>query len=128
MDAGAQVAQPQQAKLEHWMTQSYPLYAALIEDIRSVAGADIFARLVNSATAMAEFCRGAPGEVCWALNKLVDDPYERREIARRVAARAQAPSELAADLERAAAFRQTGIADFHILTTAEVAETAAFLD
>jgi len=128
MDAGAHVAPTQHAKLQRWMTQAYPAYAALIEDVREIAGADVFTGIAPSDTHLAEMCLAAPGDVCWSLNKLVADPYERIEIARRVAARAQAPSELTPDPTRAAEFQRTGFADFQILTADEVRETADFLD
>ena len=111
------------------MAEAYPFYIALIEDIRSVAGDAPFMALSKDSAAVAEACRTKPGPVCWSLNKAVGDPYQRIEIARRIAARAPSLPANMSDPALADTFRRNGFVEMNgLLSAAEVKEMGDYLD
>lgn len=129
MQPSGQIAKFDEAKFMRAMAEAHSFYAALIEDIRNVAGDVPFKNLSKDSAAVAEACRTKPGAMCWSLNKVVGDPYQRIEIARRIAARIPSPPADVSDTARSGAFRTNGFVEMNgLLSAAEVKELGAYLD
>lgn len=129
MQPSGQMVKVDEAKLARVLADAHPAFTALIDDVRTVVGEAALAGLAKNSASLAEACRVMPGQICWQLNKRIQDPYQRMEIARRVAQRTSAPSIPAPDAAQAAEFRQTGVVAMNgLLTSAEVKEMGDFLD
>lgn len=129
MQPSGQIAKLDEAKLTRATAEAIPAYTALIDDVRSVAGEAAFAGFAKNSASLEQAVRTMPGQICWGLNKRVEEPYQRIEIARRIAQRTSAPPIPEPDAAKAAEFRRTGVVSMNgLLTAAEVKELGDFLD